>query len=359
MDKRYQVFFSSTYEDLKEERQQVMQALLELDCIPSGMELFPAADDDQWNLIKQVIDDCDYYIVIIGGRYGSVGKGGKSYTQMEYEYAVSKGKPALAFLHKNPGTIAADKSEDSAEGRGKLKAFRELAEKKMCKYWSSPEELGSVVSRSVVKLMKAKPAVGWVRADLVPDETASKEILKLKRQLEDLQRELESIRSAAPSGTGDLAQGDEPLNLTFRSNFREVDGGVSRVRQKEHQVATTWNEVFSIISPLMIDKASEQQLSAALRDHFNKRDELAEPGALPYGLAISSNDFQKLKLQFRALGLITKDTSQKSLKDTSTYWTLTPYGDSLMTKSNAARSNRAVSQRADLTAVSVDEADNA
>src|ERR1700730_2210480 len=116
IDRRYQVFFSSTYVDLQEERRQVMQALLELDCIPSGMELFPAADDDQWNLIKQVIDDCDYYLVIIGGRYGSMGKDGRSYTQMEYEYALSKNKPVLAFLHKNPGSIAAERTEEGAEG---------------------------------------------------------------------------------------------------------------------------------------------------------------------------------------------------------------------------------------------------
>ena len=83
MDKRYQVFVSSTYADLREERQEVIQALLELDCIPAGMELFPAADDDQWTLIRKVIDDCDYYIVILAGRYGSLGPGGKSYTQIE------------------------------------------------------------------------------------------------------------------------------------------------------------------------------------------------------------------------------------------------------------------------------------
>jgi hypothetical protein len=51
-------------EDLKEERKEVIQALLELDCIPVGMELFPAADDDQWTLIRELIDDCDYYILI-------------------------------------------------------------------------------------------------------------------------------------------------------------------------------------------------------------------------------------------------------------------------------------------------------
>src|ERR1043166_3605727 len=101
MDKRYQVFVSSTYEDLKEERQEVIQALLELDCIPSGMELFPAASEDQWTLIKRVIDDCDYYLVIVGGRYGSVGPDKKSFTQMEYEYAVSRNKPVIAFLHAN------------------------------------------------------------------------------------------------------------------------------------------------------------------------------------------------------------------------------------------------------------------
>jgi Domain of unknown function (DUF4062) len=316
MEKRYQVFFSSTYTDLQAERQQVMQALLELDCIPSGMELFPAADEDQWSLIKQVIDDCDYYVVIIGGRYGSVGKDGKSFTQMEYEYAVSKNKPILAFLHKNPGLIPAEKSEETSEGRVKLKGFRDLAEKKMCKYWSTPEELGSVVSRSLIKTMKSKPAVGWVRADLVPDETASKEILRLKRQVEDLQQALESARTSGPAGTSGLAQDDEPLELTFRASIRGTAGGLT---QKEYRVATTWNEVFSVISPLMIDKASEQQLSVALREYFSKRDTLVEPGTVPYSLILSGGDLQKLKLQFRALGMITKDTSQKSLKDTSTY----------------------------------------
>ena len=62
MDKRYQVFVSSTYEDLQAERREVMQALLALDCIPTGMELFPAADEESWTLIKRFIAGCDYYL---------------------------------------------------------------------------------------------------------------------------------------------------------------------------------------------------------------------------------------------------------------------------------------------------------
>src|SRR5437763_6584365 len=151
MEKRYQVFVSSTYEDLKEERQEVIQAILELDGIPAGMELFPAANEDQWTLIKKVIDDCDYYIVIVAGRYGSLGADGQSYTEMEYRYALERGKPAIGFLHKDPGSLAASRSEESAEGKLKLEAFRSLVKGKMCRFWDSPADLGSQVSRSLVK----------------------------------------------------------------------------------------------------------------------------------------------------------------------------------------------------------------
>ncbi len=83
MDVRYQVFVSSTYADLQEERRKVIQALMEMDCIPSGMELFPAADEEQGEFIKKIINDCDYYLLIIGGRYGSVTAEGISYTEKE------------------------------------------------------------------------------------------------------------------------------------------------------------------------------------------------------------------------------------------------------------------------------------
>ena len=50
-------------------------------------------------MIKQVIDLCDYYVLIIGARYGSLNETtGLSYTEMEYDYAVSKNIPVLVFL---------------------------------------------------------------------------------------------------------------------------------------------------------------------------------------------------------------------------------------------------------------------
>ena len=95
---KYQVFISSTYSDLAKERKQVLDILLMADCIPAGMENFVATDDEQFNVIKKVIDFCDYYILILGRRYGSVNeKTGISYTEMEYNYAIDKGIPVLVF----------------------------------------------------------------------------------------------------------------------------------------------------------------------------------------------------------------------------------------------------------------------
>jgi Domain of unknown function (DUF4062) len=135
MDKRYQVFVSSTYMDLQEARAEVIQALLELDCMPAGMELFPAANDEQWNWIKRVIDESDYYVVILAGRYGSMSiHSGLSYTEMEYRYALETKKPVIGFLHENPSLLPAKFCESSEETRAKLQQFRELVQKKrlMC-----------------------------------------------------------------------------------------------------------------------------------------------------------------------------------------------------------------------------------
>ena len=149
MEKRYQVFVSSTFTDLKDERSAVMQALLELDCIPAGMELFPASTDDQWTLIQRVIDDCDYYLVIVGGRYGSMDSQGISYTEREYDYAVQKSKVVMGFLHRQPGDIPARNTERDLAIAAKLDVFRSKVQQRMCRHWSNADELGGVVSRTV------------------------------------------------------------------------------------------------------------------------------------------------------------------------------------------------------------------
>lgn len=337
MDRRFQVFVSSTFEDLQPERQEVMHALLELDCIPSGMELFPAANEDQWTLIRKVIDECDYYIVIVAGRYGSVGSEGQSYTEMEYRHAVDTGKPIISFLHKDPASLPARLTEQESERRGKLGSFRALCQTRVCKYWTSAAELGSIVSRSVVQLIKTHPAVGWVRADLVPDESAAAEIVRLRRQVDSLQADLAKAATTPPPGSEMFAQGDDQFKMNY---YYTMSGGVSVTTFLD----LSWNEMFGVISPLLIDEATESEMKGALGSLALERD-ARQAIALNVEfedrrlLAIRPTDsaFDTIKIQLRALGLIAKSPKQHSLRDSSTYWTLTPFGDSVMTQLRAVR----------------------
>jgi hypothetical protein len=105
MEKRYQVFVSSTFRDLVDERQGALKSILELNHMPAGMELFPASDESAWQLIKDLIDSSDYYVLLIGGRYGSLDEEGIGYTEKEYDYAVAKKKPVIPLLHKNPDNL--------------------------------------------------------------------------------------------------------------------------------------------------------------------------------------------------------------------------------------------------------------
>lgn len=342
MDKRYQVFVSSTYEDLRAERQEVMQALLELDCIPSGMELFPAADEEQWSLIKRVIDECDYYIIICAGRYGSVAPNGLSYTEMEYRYALETGKPTLAFLHKTPQSIQAAKCEQTDEGRAKLIAFRSSVSQKLCKFWESPAELGSVVSRSVVKLIKQQPGIGWVRSNELIDGAAAAEVLRLRRQIEDLEAKLSAARNSAPPGTEELSQGSEEYSVGYR--FLSTDSsGVTY----EWSLSTdlSWDEIFYDVGPYLIDEASEASLQMSMNKVVQNRSRIERSknkSLLGYthqrNFRIDDHDYQTIKIQLRALGLIAQSEKTRSVKDAGTYWKLTPYGDQVLTGLRAIRS---------------------
>lgn len=50
MEKKYQVFISSTYKDLIEARSKVRDAILSMMHFPVGMEMFNAADEEQWEI---------------------------------------------------------------------------------------------------------------------------------------------------------------------------------------------------------------------------------------------------------------------------------------------------------------------
>lgn len=336
LEKRYQVFISSTYMDLLDARAEVMQALLELNCMPAGMELFPAANEDQWNWIKRVIDESDYYLVILAGRYGSLSeKTGQSYTEMEYRYALEIGKPVIGFIHDNPKQLPAMFYETDAELRQKLDQFRALVQSRLCKYWSSPADLGAKVSRSLTQLMKQHPTVGWVRADAVTPENAQ-EVLNLRRQAEELQVKLDQVTVQGPRGTEDLAQGKDKFTIGFSCEQESPKKGKNnnstywiKAGEVGSSIDISWDEMFSGIAPTFIEPVESyefaRELNGLIETHATPSLNKKFSGDRFKNFRISKEDYDTIKVQLRALGLIATNGD----RDT---WVLTQYGDAYMNK---------------------------
>lgn len=170
MNKKYQIFISSTYKDLKEERSGVITALLKIGCIPVAMEQFPAAPVSQWDYIKNMIDESDYVVLVVAGCYGTEDKKEKiSFTEKEFNYAKSIDKPVLPFLVENIEELMASKSENTESKIKKLKDFREKIKSSDClvNYYSNIDDLKYKVATSVSMCIARNPGIGWVRADQV------------------------------------------------------------------------------------------------------------------------------------------------------------------------------------------------
>jgi Domain of unknown function (DUF4062) len=228
----YSVFVSSTYDDLREERAEVQKALLKLHCLPVGMELFGSADEETWEFIKRRIAECDYYVVVVAGRYGSVAAEGLSYTEKEYDYARELKKPVLAFVHGDRGSIPNNETESDPAMRSKLEDFIRKVRQSPVSFFSNSHNLATEVTVSFVNLRDRQPAVGFIRADQAPDLKKYSELLeevyRLRTQLSNLHQEAKIELSSDPE-QGCLVT---PIQVAHQMGATEVRTQATSIRVK-------------------------------------------------------------------------------------------------------------------------------
>lgn len=331
MEKRYQVFVSSTYTDLQEERLKVMQTLMRLDCIPAGMELFPAIDTEQFEYIKRIIDDSDYYILIIGGRYGSLSEDGISYTEKEYDYAVSKKIPVMAFLHDDISKLTVEKSDIDQEKRDKLITFRDKVSKtRLIEYWNNPNDLSSKVVLSLVSTIKLFPAVGWVRANLQTNTESLQEINNLRKKIETLKQEKEDLLNniSTTSQIADIAELDEVI-IVSGSNYTTRSG------RTKWELTLTWERLFAIISPFFLECHTDSRAQDIISEALAKEAKSCQ--SYP---SIDTQDFQTIKVQFMALGLIDVERRKTTKGGYIVGWQLTESGINYMKKLRVVKTSK-------------------
>lgn len=328
-EKKYQVFISSTYSDLVEERRKILDVLFMADCIPAGMEAFVAVDTEQFEVIKKVIDLCDYYVLIIGKRYGSIHpETGISYTEMEYDYAIEHNIPVLVFAIDESVELDQSKMETDTEKIMKLKSFRTKAmTNRLASIWKTTDDL---TGKLAVSIMKAKVEIkrpGWQRAVDFDEASLRREIMELKDRNEKLLEDLKKAESKIASLTlqTDIAFNDTEIEIKY--HYEGSYGTISK------SIKTTLVELFKIIATEMMEVSiTEDLVESAIKKKYL---------STTYGRFFDDNQFvKKLLNQYRALNLIYAKWSNRSL-----YWGLTEKGrkvrdDMILLKNKGLSGNR-------------------
>ncbi|MEO7965635.1 MAG: DUF4062 domain-containing protein [Gemmatimonadaceae bacterium] len=172
MDRRFEVFVSSTVLDLEAERQYLRSAIVAAGHIPTGMERFSEGHEPQWEAISRAIDQSDCYVLVLGARYGSCEPTGIGYTHHEYTYALSLGKPVLVFCMSHTAAKTwplrdDEQSVDTVERERcvKLVSFRTDVLTRLVNLWSTREEFENLVDRNLGTWIDRVCNKGWVRWD--------------------------------------------------------------------------------------------------------------------------------------------------------------------------------------------------
>lgn len=330
MPKKYQVFVSSTFRDLVEERQDAIRNILDLNHIPAGMELFPAADTEQLTYIKKVIDECDYYLLIMGGRYGSIDDSGVSYTEREYDYAVETGKVVLAFVHEDPSLIPLGKSDIKVETSESLNKFREkVMTGRLVKGWTNRQNLEPLVLKALIHVFNDRPQTGWIRGDAVAADVMLEQSNRLLQENSDLKL----LLSKAQSQLSDVVSIPDIADLNDRSNIRFRTRWYSNgsPRYTDREISLSWRDIFiSVASRLDVSRTDSIILSAII-------EAVKEAGSDWVPVDIDDRDRVKIKIQLEALGLIEIAVANTVSGGVAEFMKLTSKGRKLMVQELVAR----------------------
>jgi formylglycine-generating enzyme required for sulfatase activity len=169
------IYLSSTYEDLKEYRQAVFDALRKSQYTVKAMEDYVATDQRPVDKCLKDVEQADIYVGLFAFRYGYIPPASHnnpdnlSITELELRHAERLKKPCLTFLadHKTPGIPQqfVDSFTGDGESGQQIKRLREyLGQERTRSLFSGPYQLASLVQAAVASHLadNDKPASSTV-----------------------------------------------------------------------------------------------------------------------------------------------------------------------------------------------------
>ncbi len=257
MKKKLQIFVSSTYTDLKEERQAAVEAILKSGNIPAGMELFTAGNESQLETITRWIDDSDIYFLILGGRYGSIEpKTGKSYTELEYDYAVTNKKPLFAVVISDTYLDEKIKSEGKdvleTDNSQKYKEFKEKVLAHTSQFFDSPKDIKLAIHETLHDFKDRYEFIGWIPGDL---ELKYAELIETN---EKLRKEIDELRKEAKQKNSKKNQKIEVEYDDFSEIYKKYNSLEAKFTAEGKNYSLTINEIIKVHYSTMITGITNQ-----------------------------------------------------------------------------------------------------
>ncbi len=338
--KKLQVFISSTYIDLIDERQSAVQAVLDSGHIPAGMELFKAGNETQLETIYRWIDSSDVYMLILGGRYGSVDiETQKSYTRLEYEYALEKGIPIFSvvltdeFLKTKSLVLEKEKVYEQSN-KEKYNDFKDLVLSKIVRMVNDSKDIMLAVHTTLHDFLEDYDLVGWIRENELEANTEllnqinemNKENRQLHEIITDIRSELNAVNSTFESNL--VFEGGI---VTILGSYTESSGTGYNIKHRTRNITKdiTWDELFLLWSPRLTatlnSVSAKHQLEYCLRDYVGR------------SFSLNDNQFHKIKIQYSALGLLNYRESRTTKGGTAEFISLTKKGRKYLEKSIAIK----------------------
>lgn len=333
MPTKYQIFVSSTFSDLKHERQAAVEAILAAGHIPAGMELFAAGDESQLEVIRRWIDDSDVYMLILGGRYGSIDPAsGLSYTELEYDYAVEKGLPLFALVLSDSAIdgkkIGLNDEHREINNCEKYGGFRAKVLSRISKLVEDCKDIKIGVLESIRNLEHRYTLQGWIRSSELKDiAPIVKRLSELTEENSKLQKRLAELPSVNLGEGGQLAGMDDEVvvEVEYKSEYRDS-------YKRKRSIKTSWGKLFALFAPELLAGKTDEYMQSYIAKQL-----MDEMGHGYYSCNVVEQAFQTIKIHLMALNLIATDYSSTVQGGAALFWNLTPAGKKAMLSLRAIR----------------------
>lgn len=324
LDKRYQVFISTSGAEMQPERIILSQTLVGMGFFSWGLEQRTPLNTA---FARRQIDDCDYVVILLGSQYGEQSVSGVGYMHLEYIYAVTKQKPIIVFMHEDPASRDPSLHDAKPELQEKFKEFRQLlqqeADQVFC--YRTLRDLEMAVRLNMPQMLERYPVSGWVR----PQNTQAlhDEIDQLKAKVAQLERD-GGTREVDPFLSLPKVSMHEVFSFEYRMHAYQ-DGNFKELKVQKR---LTWAQLLAILGSTFINPTPEEFFSKRMNEYLNEtglEDARAEmPRAHAVARAqINIRALHSLKLQMRQNDWIVpsgRDDRQRLL------WQITPKAQKLL-----------------------------